>query len=180
MTTYIEFIIYYAILIVFLFVPIMLYGCKDRRMAWFCIRMVLSSFFRKFYCYMLLIVVIIIHSTYFNAHGAEYGLMISSTVMFCMFRTSLTEKYLLKISDSRRWMRWTMITALIISAVPLLFTLGLTLTVIATGSCFYPSRKIRESGREIVMSQYRRCSSSGDYTDFIDDYFDESYTGKIQ
>lgn len=170
--------IYYSVLTLYLFVPSLLYTRRNHTMAKFCLRMVVSGSYRTFYCYMLLLVVIVIHSVFFQTHIGDWGLMVSTFVMLAMFRTSLTEKALVRISDSRRWLRWLTISALLISAIPLFFTLGLTLTVIVTGACFYPSRRIRDESREYVMRQYRMACEDGEYADFIDEYFDEGHTEK--
>lgn len=160
------------LLIAFYFaVPIALYRLRCRLVAQFCYYMYASTNFRKFYCYILLLAVIILHFVYYNTMGEDWGLMVSTIPMLMMFSVKRQENFLVRLKDNRKELFVLCGLALITSLAPHLFTLGITLAILSIGVAFYPSSEIRAMDNYMVTAEYCKSIMTKDYTQLINVYF---------
>lgn len=163
--------IYFAMIAICLFAPVYLYRRRSRLVAKFCLFMACSDNCIKFYCYIILLQVIGIHSLTYNIKPLEYGLMVSSILMFIMFNVKWTRKFLELLASDIRKLYGLMIVTLLVSFVPHLLTLGITMAFIIAGVCFYPSEEVTKRERQIMVRDYNIACRRNDFREFIDTYF---------
>lgn len=161
----------FIVIILFLIVPVFLYRCNCRLMAWFCYVMSQSPSFRKFYCFCLLIAVLATHVIYYNTFSKEMTIAISTIILFAMFRTLWVRSFL---SVNRRRKRLfyvffvlTMMVTILIRLLPLAITMG----ILVVGMSFYPSKQILEIPRKEFIKVFFNNEKTGDYRKLIDLYF---------
>ena len=165
-------IILLLMLSAYVLLPILAYRMQHRRMAQFCFYMTVSENVRKFYCYMLLLSVIIFHAVYYNTNNAEWGLMVSTIPMLMMFSVRWLTWFLQRLRDYRRELLAFTVYALIALFTPHLFTLGITFFVIIVGVAFYPSRIIQGIDKYLLSAQYSRAMITRNYSKIINCYFE--------
>lgn len=163
--------IYFSTLAIVLFAPVCLYRRRSRFIARFCIMMRCSDNFMKFYCYMLLLAVIGIHSITFNTKPLDYGLMFSSVLMILMFNTRWSRKVIELLNTDIRYLYGIMVLAMLVSFVPHMLTIGITLAIVLIGICFWPSEEFTSREKQIMIRDYNIACRRNDYRDFIDTYF---------
>lgn len=155
--------------------PIIAFRRNSRWMLRFCFYMTMSHNVRKFFCYNLLLAVILFHFVYYNTYHTEWGLMVSSIPMFMMFYTRGVEYMLMRLNDNRKEMWIISILTLMVLFTPHLFTLGITYTIVLIGAVFYPSRIMRSIDPYMVSSEYSRAMITRNYSRMIGCYFGENY-----
>ena len=163
--------IYFTMIAVCLFVPVLLYRRRSRLVAKFCLFMACSNDCIKFYCYILLLQVIGIHSFTYNIKPLEYGLMVSSILMIIMFNVKWVRKFLELLASDIKKLYVLMIITMLVSFVPHLLTLGITLAFIIVSVCFYPSEEVTKKERQIMVRDYNIACRRNDFREFIDTYF---------
>lgn len=163
--------IYFAMIAICLFAPVCLYRRRSRLVAKFCLFMACSDNCIKFYCYIILLHLIGIHSLTFNIKPLEYGLMVSSILMFVMFNVRWTRRFLELLASDIKKLYVLMILTLLVSFVPHLLTLGITMAFIIVGACFFPSEKVTEKDKQMLVRDYNIACRRNDFREFIDAYF---------
>lgn len=163
--------IYFAMIAICLIAPVCLYRRRSRLVAKFCLFMACSDNFIKLYCYIILLQVIGIHSLIYNIKPLEYGLMVSSILMFIMFNVKWTRRILELLASDIKKLYVFMIFTLLVSFVPHLLTLGITLAFIIAGVCFYSSEEVTKKERQIMIRDYNIACRRNDFREFIDTYF---------
>jgi len=163
--------IYFAMIAICLFTPVFLYRRRSRLVAKFCLFMACSDNCIRFYCYIILLQVIGIHSLTYNIKPMEYGLMVSSVLMFVMFNVRWTRWLLELFASDIRKLYGLMILTLLVSFVPHLLTLGITLAFMIVGICFYPSEEVSQKEKQIMVRDYNIACRRNDFREFIDTYF---------
>lgn len=163
--------IYFAMIATCLFAPVFLYRRRSRLVAKFCLLMACSDNCVRFYCYIILLQVIGIHSVTYNIKPLEYGLMVSSVLMFVMFNVRWTKRFFELFAADIRKLYGLVIVALLVSFIPHMLTLGITLSFIIVGICFYPSEEVSQMEKQIIVRDYNIACRRNDFCEFIDTYF---------
>lgn len=64
-----------------------------------------------------------------------------------------------------------MVLAMLVSFVPHMLTIGITLAIVLIGICFWPSEEFTSREKQIMIRDYNIACRRNDYRDFIDTYF---------
>lgn len=128
-----------------------LYKSRHRFMTRFYYAMARNGKARKFYVQSLLVLLLLFHYAYANGHPGEFGIVLSTVICVAMFSAKRTEKWLCWLSDrSKRYVALALV-ALVVSFVPHLHTVAVTIAFILLAALFYPSAEAlteREEGKE--------------------------------
>ena len=115
-----------------------LYKSRHRFMTRFYYAMARNGKARKFYVQSLLVLLLLFHYAYANGHPGEFGIVLSTVICVAMFSAKRTEKWLCWLSDrSKRYVALALV-ALVVSFVPHLHTVAVTIAFILLAALFYP------------------------------------------
>ena len=131
------------ILLAILFVMPFFYRSKKRWMIAFYQRMAMSENYRKFYAFILLLILILFHFSYYCHHAGESGLTVSTVLTIYLFKPVRTLGMVQGIRNNRFVMGFMFTLALVSLLTPQLYALGVTLGYIHLATMFYPSWKSR-------------------------------------
>lgn len=131
------FTLFYLALIVA--VPTALYKSRRPFMAKFYRRMLDSESARKLYAQVLLILLLLFHYVYAGGNPGDFGIVFSTIVCAILFSFRHADKWMRRLHDVRRAFVYAALLAVVIAAVPHLFTLGVTVGYLLLAALFYPS-----------------------------------------
>lgn len=136
MTWKILILFYLALLVA---VPTALYKSRRPFMAKFYRRMLDSESARRFYTQVLLIVLLLFHYVYARCNSEDFGIVLSTVVCATLYSFRRADRWLRRLHDERRTFVYAALLAVIIAAVPHLFTLGVTAGYLLLAALFHPS-----------------------------------------
>lgn len=119
--------------------PIALYKCRYRFMAKFYVAMLRSGSARRLYAQTLLIVLLLFHYVYVCGHFGDFGSVLSTILCGAMFSNRRTERWLQMLKAHRQLYFRIAVFAMLIVAIPHLYTMAVTLAFILLAAVFYPS-----------------------------------------
>lgn len=119
------------------------YKTGGKRMTKFYVHMACHHSWRKFYTFMLLLVLLLFHFSYVNIAQSVYDLAPSSVAFIFLFSHRFTERIIYYL-QSRRTLFVSAIIAIVCLFVPFFFSTAVTIEILLFGAIFYPSRKVRE------------------------------------
>ena len=147
-------ILFYLALIIA--VPTALYKSKRRFMTRFYLKMLESGSARKLYTQILLIVLLLFHYVYASGNPGDFGIVLSTFVCATMYSFRRADKWLRRLRDERKTFVYAALSAVVIAAVPHLFTLGVTIGYFLLAALFYPSsRALSEWADENTRPDWR-------------------------
>lgn len=132
-------ILFYITLIVV--VPAALYKSKRPFMVKFYCRMLRSENTRKLYTQVLLIILLLFHYVYAGGNPGDPGIVFSTIVCATLYSFRRAERWLRRLHDERRTFVYASLLAVVVAAVPHLFTLGATAGFLLLAALFYPSSR---------------------------------------
>ena len=132
-------ILHLVIISVIILAPWFLYKNPSRRMVLFCQRMSYSTRCRLFYAKILLLMLILFHFVCYWMKPGEYGVMLSTVLVFYLFSAYRTLTLLNGIRNSRGVMVFVFTVTLALLFTPHMYSLGVTLGYILLAAAFYPS-----------------------------------------
>lgn len=136
--TYFKLIIFLAFsLFLFLF-PAMLYTNRKFRRAW--LGMAYSENFRLFTARLLCLALILFHLVYYALFPLEKGIMLSSIYVFFSLASKKNVILLQAIRQSRMTVIALAVTAIVVSFIPHLLSVAVTLAFILEAACCFPSK----------------------------------------
>lgn len=160
--------VHMVLISVILLAPIFLYKNRSRRMIHFYQRMSYQEYCRMFYARILLLAVIMFHFAYYWMKPGQYGVMVSTILVFFLFSTKRTLSLVRGIRNSRGVMVFVFTLALALLFTPHMYSFGVTLGYILLAAVFYPSRKLEEGKHE--------HKDFPTYQEFQDDLIDNYYS----
>ena len=122
--------------------PMALYKCRYRFMAKFYVTMLRSGSVRRLYAQTLLIVLLLFHYVYVCGHFCDFGSGLSTILCGAMFSNRRTERWLQILKAHRQLYFRIAVFAMLIVAIPHLYTMAVTLTFLLLAAAFYPSVSI--------------------------------------
>ena len=135
--TYFKLIIFLAFsLFLFLF-PAKLYTNRKFRRAW--LGMAYSENFRLFTARLLCLVLILFHLVYYALFPLEKGIMLSSIYVFFSLASKKNMILLQTIRQSHMIVMVLAFTAIVVSFIPHLLSVAVTLAFILEAACCFPS-----------------------------------------
>lgn len=145
--------IYFILQLLFCAMPFVaslaLYKSKRLFMAKFYDAMTRSTKARKLYVQVLLIFLLLFHYIYASGHVGEFGIVLSTIVCAAMFSFKRVDRWLRSLLDSPCAFVRLALAALIISFVPHLYTMAVTITYLLLAALFYPSVRVMTEREDI-------------------------------
>lgn len=136
--TYIKLIIFLAFsLFLFLF-PARLFTNRKFRRVW--LGMTYSENFRLFTARLLCLALILFHLVYYALFPLEKGIMLSSIYVFFSLTSKKNIILLQAIRHSRMVVMALAFAAIVVSFIPHLFSVSVTLAFILEAACCFPSK----------------------------------------
>lgn len=161
-------IIHLVLISVILLAPSFLYKSRSRRMVLFYQRMSYSANCRQLYTKILLLTVILFHFACYWMKPGEYGMMLSTVLLFYLFSAKRTLALLNGIRNSRGVMAFVFTMTLALLFTPHMYSLGVTLGYILLAAVFYPASKLE--GQKPSHKEFPT------YQDFQDDIIQNYYS----
>ena len=152
---------------VILIAPWFLYKNRSRRMILFYQRMSYSTHCRLFYTKILLLTLILFHFVCYWMKPGEYGVMLSTILVFYLFSAKRTLGLLNGIRNSRGVMAFVFTVTLALLFTSHMYSLGVTLGYILLAAGFYPS--------SLFDGQKPSHKEFSTYQDFQDDIIQNYY-----
>ena len=124
--------------------PMTLYKSRCNFMAKFYTAMLRSGSARRLYAQTLLIVLLLFHYVYVSGHFGDFGTLLSTILCGIMFSNRRTERWLQILKAHRQLYFRIAILAMLIVAIPHLYTMAVTLAchyLIYLYAMFWKSRK---------------------------------------
>lgn len=141
-----------------------LYKSRRRFMTRFYEAMARNGKARKLYVQLLLVLLLLFHYAYANGHPGEFGIVLSTVICAAMFSAKRTEKWLHWLSNrSKRYVALALV-ALVVSFVPHLYTVAVTIAFILLAALFYPSEEALTE-REEEKEKFDRTEHSNSFAD---------------
>ena len=131
--------IHLVLISVIILAPWFLYKNPSRRMILFYQRMSYSTHCRLFYGKILLLTLILFHFVCYWMKPGEYGVMLSTVLVFYLFSAKRSLSLINGIRNSRGVMAFVFTIALALLFTPHMYSLGVTLGYILLAVGFYPS-----------------------------------------
>ena len=145
--TYLKIAIFLAFsLFLFLF-PARLYTNRKFRRAW--LGMAYSENFRLFTARMLCLALILFHLVYYALFPLEKGIMLSSIYVFFSLASKKNMILLQTIRQSRMIIIFLAFTTIVLSFIPHLLSLAVTLAFILEAACCFPSKLKHRKGKTL-------------------------------
>lgn len=145
-----------------------LYRNRSRRMILFYQRMSYSINCRHFYAKILLLTLIMFHFVCYWMKPGEYGVMLSTVLLFYLFSAKRTLALLNGIRNSRGVMAFVFTVTLALLFTPHMYSLGVSLGYILLAAVFYPSKRLE--GQKPSHKEFPT------YQDFQDDIIQNYYS----
>lgn len=143
--TYLKLIIFLAFpLFLFLF-PTRLYTNRKFRRVW--LGMAYSANFRLFTARLLCLALILFHLVYYALFPLEKGIMLSSIYVFFSLASKKNIILLQTIRHSRMAVMGLAFAAIVVSFIPHLLSLAVTLAFILETACCFPSKVKHRKGK---------------------------------
>lgn len=143
--TYLKLIIFLAFsLFLFLF-PARLYTNRKFRRVW--LGMAYSENFRLFTARLLCLVLILFHLVYCALFHLEKGIMLSSIYVFFSLASKKNIILLQTIRQSRIAVMALAVTVIVVSFIPHLLSVAVTLAFILEAACCFPSKVKHPKGK---------------------------------
>lgn len=135
-------------IIIFLLFPAMLmaipaisYRKHTPRHMWLWLRMAHTQNCPKLLAYLLCIVVMLFHVSFFSVFPSDMGLMLSTLAVFYMLSPSRTVKLLTSVRHSRKSFICLAVLAVITAPIPHLLSTSVVLAFMLLGSLFFPAKE---------------------------------------
>lgn len=166
--------IFFVLLLTVCIASSIMYRRHNRYVANFALAMLISPTHRKAYCFVTVILALILHYNHYRAFGSNWGYALAVVAFILLTRLSLVERFIERLSDNSTTLFWFFSLTLMTMFIPELFNLSIIGLVLLIAVAFYPSRKMRNKTEKESYDQFRQAKADGDYTEFVDDYFKES------
>lgn len=128
--------------------PLTLYRTNHRFMAKFHLGMVGKTNARKLYVQCLLIFLLLYHYVYSGGHFGEWGTLISTMLCAVLFSFKRADRWLHRLHENRKNFVLTALLALVVCAIPHLYTLAVTLAFFLLVAMFYPSYRVLDEWQD--------------------------------
>ena len=147
-----------------LLLSISIYRNNSSRAMKFFMRVSASPYAQRLFAYMLVLLVIAFHFTYYSAFPYDFGIMFSTLILIYLMSSERTLKLIGKIRNKKKCLINIFLFTLLTSACPHRLPVATTLAYITVAICLYPSRNT-----DLVYHQARL--SYDNENDFIEAYF---------
>ena len=135
-------LLFIAFASLFILVPMVLYKSRCKLMARFCLRMPAQASARKLYRLVILILLLTFHFLYLSVQTKEVGTLVSTLAFAIFFGFMDVDKWLHRLHEERKTLRNTAIVILLLTLVPHMYSMTVTLAVIFMAALFYPSNEV--------------------------------------